>query len=342
MSAHGDRVGRGCERLAWLALVALAPSACSEAPSMMRPASRPAHTLSVLGWWLLAIAILVVVIIGVLELIPIIRHRGSTLADTALVNTAPSTRWIVIGVVLTGLTLLGTFAYSMVVMGETVSPDERPALTIEITGHRWWWEARYPRTKSSMSFTTANELHIPVGVPVRLEVASADVIHSFWVPRLHGKIDLIPGVRNQFWIRADSAGRYRGQCAEYCGLQHSNMALYVTAESAEQFRNWLALQSRPAAAPQGSEAARGLQRFMQTCALCHTVRGTEAKGVMGPDLTHVASRETIAGAALTNNRGNLSGWVVNAPSLKPGTLMPRIDLEPDELHAVVSYLETLR
>ncbi len=309
---------------------------------MMRPASRAAHTLSVLGWWLLAIALLVVVIIGVLELIPVIRRRGSTLADTPLVNTAPSTRWIVIGLVLTGLTLLGTFAYSMVVMGETVSPDERPALTIEIVGHRWWWEARYPGTQSSGSFTTANELHIPVGVPVRVQVASADVIHSFWVPRLHGKIDVIPGIRNQFWIRADSVGRYRGQCAEYCGLQHSNMAVYVTAQSANDFRGWLAAQSRPAAVPQGGEAARGLRRFVQTCALCHTVRGTEAKGVIGPDLTHLASRETIAGGELTNNRGNLSGWVVNAPSLKPGTLMPRIDLEPDELHAVVSYLETLR
>lgn len=309
---------------------------------MMRPASRPAHTLAVLGWWLLAISLLVVVIIGILELIPVIRHRGSTLADTPLVNTAPSTRWIVIGVVLTGLTLLGTFAYSMVVMGETVSPDARPALTVEIVGHRWWWEVRYPRTQSSGSFISANELHIPVGVPVRLQVASADVIHSFWVPRLHGKIDVIPGVRNQFWIRADSVGRYRGQCAEYCGLQHSNMAVYVTADSAAEFRSWLAAQSRPATIPQGGEAARGQQLFTQTCALCHTVRGTEAKGVLGPDLTHVASRETIAGGALTNNRGNLAGWVVNAPSLKPGTLMPRIDLEPAQLHEVVSYLETLR
>ena len=309
---------------------------------MMRPASRPAHTLAVLGWWLLAISLLVVLIIGVLELIPVIRHRGSTLADTPLVNTPPSTRWIIIGVVLTGITLLGTFAYSMVVMGETVSPDGQPALTIEIVGHRWWWEARYPSTQSSDSFTTANELHIPVGVPVRLQVASADVIHSFWIPRLHGKIDVIPGVRNQFWIRADSAGRYRGQCAEYCGLQHSNMAVYVTAESADRFRSWLAAQSRPAAVPREGETARGQQRFMQTCALCHTVRGSMARGVIGPDLTHLASRETIAGGELTNNRGNLAGWVVNAPSLKPGALMPRIDLEPGDLHAVLSYLETLR
>jgi cytochrome c oxidase subunit 2 len=308
---------------------------------MMRPASRPAHTLSVLGWWLIAIALLVVVVIGVLELIPIIRQRGDSLADTPLVNTAPSTRWIVIGLVLTGLTLLGTFAYSMVVIGATVRPDERPALTIQIVGHRWWWEARYPSTQAADSFTTANELHIPVGVPVRIQVASTDVIHSFWVPRLHGKIDVIPGVRNQFWIRADSAGRYRGQCAEYCGLQHSNMAVYVTAESADQFRSWLEAQARPAAIPRGGEVARGQQQFIETCALCHTVRGTEARGVIGPDLTHLASRETIAAGTLANTRGNLAGWVVNAPSMKPGVEMPRIYLEPDELHAVVSYLETL-
>ncbi|HEU6450345.1 MAG TPA: c-type cytochrome, partial [Gemmatimonadaceae bacterium] len=178
--------------------------------------------------------------------------------------------------------------------------------------------------------------------PVRLEVSSADVIHSFWIPRLHGKIDVIPGVRNRFWIRADSAGRYRGRCAEYCGLQHSNMAVYVTADSAASFRRWLAEQANPAGAPPSGEAARGQQRFVQTCALCHTVRGTEAKGAIGPDLTHVASRETLAGGAIRNSRGNLAGWVVNAPSIKPGTLMPRIDLEPDDLHAVVAYLETLR
>jgi cytochrome c oxidase subunit 2 len=344
VSAHDGGVGRERVRLVWLPLVvlALAQAACSDAPSMLRPASHPAHTLAVLGWWLLAIGLLVVLIIGMLLLIPALRHRGSTLAGTPLVNSPPKTRWIIIGVVLTALTLLGTFAYSMVVMGETVSPDAPPALTIEIVGHRWWWEARYPRTAASEAFTTANELHIPVGVPVRLQVASADVIHSFWVPRLHGKIDVIPGRRNQFWIRADSAGRYRGQCAEYCGLQHSNMAVYVTAESADEFRGWLAAQARPAGIPQGGEAARGLQRFMQTCALCHTVRGTEAKGVTGPDLTHVASRETIASGALANNRGNLAGWVVNAPSIKPGADMPRIDLEPEELHAVVAYLETLR
>jgi cytochrome c oxidase subunit 2 len=309
---------------------------------MLRPASQPAHTLAVLGWWLLAISLLVVLIIGVLLLIPALRHRGSTLAGTPLVDTPPRTRWIIIGLVLTGLTLLGTFAYSMVVMGETISPAGRPALTIEIVGHRWWWEARYPRTDAAEGFTTANELHIPVGVPVRLEVSSADVIHSFWIPRLHGKIDLIPGVRNRFWIRADSAGRYRGQCAEYCGLQHSNMAVYVTAESGERFRSWLAEQANPVVVPRSGEAARGQQRFVQTCALCHTVRGTEAKGAIGPDLTHVASRETLAGGAITNSRGNLAVWVVNAPSIKPGTLMPRIDLEPDDLHAVVVYLESLR
>jgi cytochrome c oxidase subunit 2 len=322
--------------------LALALAACSDAPSMMRPASRPAHTLSVLGWWLLAISIVVTVIIGVLVLIPAIRHRGSTLADTPLVNTPASTRWIIIGLVLTGLTLLGTFAYSMVVMGETVRPSERPALTIEIVGHRWWWEARYPRTPASNGFTTANELHIPVGVPVRLQVTSADVIHSFWVPRLHGKIDVIPGIHNQFWIRADSAGRYRGQCAEYCGLQHSNMAVYVTAQSTDRFRSWLAAQSRPAPTPEGDEAERGERQFLRSCALCHTVRGTPAKGVIGPDLTHVASRATLAAGALDNTRGNLAGWVVNAPSIKPGTLMPRVDLEPRELHDVISYLETLR
>lgn len=338
---------RGYSRRSSVGLKCVAPvtlvfTACQEAPSVLRPASHPAHTLAVLGWWLLIISLVVILIIGVLELIPVLRHRGSTVANTPIVDTPPSTRWIIIGVVVTGIVMIAVFAYSMTVMAATSHPDARAAFTVEIIGHRWWWEARYPRTGSAPEVTTANELHIPVGVPVRLQVTSADVIHSFWIPRLNGKIDLIPGQQNEFWIRADSAGRFRGQCAEYCGLQHSNMAVFVTAEGARQFQEWRQSQAKPAPMPQNSVAAQGERAFMQTCALCHTIRGTEARGVTGPDLTHVASRQTLAGGALTNSRGNLAGWIVNAPSIKPGADMPRMDLAPATLHSIVSYLETLR
>ena len=338
-SGHFSRISAGSARAA---IVVAVVSACRDAPSVLRPASQPARTLAVLGWWLLIISLVVVVLIGVLELIPVFRHRGTSVADTPVVDTPPSTRWIIIGVAVTGIVMVGVFAYSMVVMAETVQPGERAALTIEITGHRWWWEARYPGSDSVPEVSTANELHIPVGVPVRLQVISADVIHSFWVPRLQGKIDVIPGQQNIFWIRADSAGRYRGQCAEYCGLQHSNMAVFVTAESAQQFASWRAGQAKPASTPQNAQAGQGQQAFMQKCALCHTIRGTDAHGVIGPDLTHVASRQTLAAGALTNSRGNLAGWIVNAPSIKPGVDMPMIDLEPADLHSIVSYLETLR
>lgn len=342
MRVPGSHISRTGAGLACLASAIVVLTACHDAPSVLRPASEPASTLAVLGWWLLIIALVVIVLIGVLELIPVFRHRGASVADTPIVDTPASTRWIIIGIVVTAIVMVGVFAYSMVVMAETAQPHGRPALTIEITGHRWWWEAHYPGSDSTPEVLTANELHIPVGVPVRLQVISADVIHSFWVPRLQGKIDVIPGQRNSFWIRADTAGRYRGQCAEYCGLQHSNMAVYVTAESAQQFAIWRAAQAKPASAPQDAQAAQGQQAFMQTCALCHTIRGTDAHGVTGPDLTHVASRHTLAAGALTNSRGNLAGWIVNAPSIKPGVDMPRIDLEPAALHSIVSYLETLR
>lgn len=342
MSAKRGYSGQRIAGLARIALGTIAISACEEAPSVLRPASQPAHTLSVLGWWLLAIGAAVIVIIGVLELVPVFRRRGGTVADTPVSGAPASTRWIIIGVALTSIVMIAVFAYSMTVLAETSRPHERAALTIQIVGHRWWWEARYPPSDSTPELSTANELHIPVGVPVRLEVSSGDVIHSFWIPRLQGKIDLIPGQLNEFWIRADSAGRYRGQCAEYCGLQHTNMAVFVTAESARDFSSWRQAQSQPAAQPRNGEAAQGERVFMQTCALCHTIRGTDARGRMGPDLTHVASRQTLAAGTLTNSRGNLAGWIVNAPSLKPGADMPKIDLAPSQLHSVVTYLETLR
>ena len=338
---RGD-LGHTITGLARLVIVTIALAACQEAPSVLRPASQPAHTLAVLGWWLLMISLAVILIIGVLEVIPVLRHRGGTVVDTPVSDAPGNTRWIIIGVVLTAIVMIGVFAYTVAVLAATSRPHERAAVNIEIVGHRWWWEARYPGSDSTPVVSTANELHIPVGVPVRLQVTSADVIHSFWVPQLQGKIDVIPGRQNVFWIRADSAGRYRGQCAEYCGLQHANMAVYVTAESAGDFKAWREAQSQPAAPPRNREAAQGQRVFMQACALCHTVRGTEAGGATGPDLTHVASRQTLAAGALTNSRGNLAGWIVNAPSLKPGADMPRIDLEPAALHSIVTYLETLR
>jgi cytochrome c oxidase subunit 2 len=218
------------------------------------------------------------------------------------------------------------------------------ALHIELTGHSWWWEARYRDPVSNTSFTTANELHLPVGRAAIITLRSDDVIHSLWVPNLHGKLDLIPGRTTEIRVRADRAGVYRGQCAEFCGLQHTMMALQVVAEPVAVYAGWAEGQQRPAAAAPANhiEAQRGAQVFLDNqCAGCHAIRGTAARAGIGPDLTHLASRQTIAAGMLPNARGHLAGWIVDAPSIKPGVRMPAIKLAPDDLQALLTYLETL-
>jgi cytochrome c oxidase subunit 2 len=216
-------------------------------------------------------------------------------------------------------------------------------ITIEVTGTQWWWKVRYIDSVASRILTTANEIHIPVGTPVKLELLSNDVIHSFWVPRLGGKKDLIPGRRSVMWLRADSIGVYRGQCAEFCGHQHALMGLTVIAESRGDFDAWLAHQLEPAPEPSTPDQRRGLEVFTSsTCAMCHTIRGTNAAASTGPDLTHLASRGTIAAATLPNTRGHLGGWISDPQSIKPGAKMPANSLQPADLQALLAYLESLR
>jgi cytochrome c oxidase subunit 2 len=195
---------------------------------------------------------------------------------------------------------------------------------------------------------TANEIHIPVGKAVEIQLQTADVIHSFWVPELHGKMDLIPARINKIVIQADKAGVYRGECAEFCGLQHAHMGFMVVAESQADYDNWVKAQQQPAVQPANQTALQGQQVFMSVgCVFCHTVRGLKDKEIdrssvdLGPDLTHLDSRLTIAGASLTKNRGNLAGWVVDAQHIKPGALMPEMDIDSEQLQALLAYLETL-
>ena len=216
-------------------------------------------------------------------------------------------------------------------------------LYVRVTGYQWWWEVQYVDSVASRTFTTANEIVVPVGRPVRVNIEAADVIHSFWVPNLHGKRDLIPGYSNNIWIRADEPGLYRGQCAEYCGDQHARMALFVSAVEPDSFDAWYANQLRPAATPTDSSALRGMQVLTTgPCAMCHTVRGTGAGGRVGPDLTHLASRSSIAAGTLPNTRGHLGGWIVNSQAIKPGNRMPPMPLSGPDLNALLDYLETLR
>ncbi len=216
------------------------------------------------------------------------------------------------------------------------------ALRVRVTGHEWWWELEYGPDAADR-VKTANELHVPVGRPVQLLLESADVIHSFWVPSLHGKTDLIPGKHNRITIEADRPGAYRGQCAEFCGPGHARMVIAVVAEDPAAFQAWLAGQRAPAAEPEAPEARRGRDVFLATsCASCHAIRGTAAGGTRGPDLSHLASRQSLAAGTLPRTRGHLGGWIENPQTLKPGTSMPPSRLPPADLQALLSYLEELR
>jgi cytochrome c oxidase subunit 2 len=252
-------------------------------------------------------------------------------------------RAVAAAAVATVVILFGLLVASVATGREIASLHAKQALTLDLVGHQWWWEVQYQQPDPSQSFVTANEIHIPVGRPVLVKAASRDVIHSLWVPNLHGKRDLIPGRVNAIWLEADRPGLYRGQCAEFCGYQHAHMALDVVAEPADRFDAWVAAQRQPAAAPATELAKRGAAVFQSLpCPLCHTVAGTGANGMNGPDLTHLASRRTIAAGTLPNTRGALAGWILDPGSAKPGTTMPPTPLDPDDLGALLAYLESLR
>jgi cytochrome c oxidase subunit II len=250
---------------------------------------------------------------------------------------------VTLATALTGVVLLGFLIYDVAVGRQITSNPGPKALQIRVTGHQWWWEVQYRDSIANNWATTANEIHIPTGRPIALELRSTDVIHSFWPPNLSPKRDLIPGNVNSLSFRAESPGLYRGQCAEYCGLQHAKMAFLVIAEPPDSFARWLARQRDTALTPTDELTQRGQEVFLgSTCPMCHAISGTPAGSRIGPDLTHLASRRTIAAGTLPNTRGNLAGWIVNPQSIKPGTKMPANQLEPADLQALLAYLETLK
>jgi cytochrome c oxidase subunit 2 len=313
----------------------------SQSPSYLHPAGAAAAPAAVLGWILLGIAVAVVLVVAVLVLIPSLRRAGP--GGTAVARSGHGLSWILIGgLAVPVVILLVVFVLTVRTLAAVAMP-RRTAATVEVIGHRWWWEVRYLDSMPDGIAVTANELHLPVGQPVRVELSSKDVIHSFWVPQLAGKTDLVPGQRNVAWVEADRSGTYWGACAEYCGLQHARMGLTVVAESPAAFRKWLETQQRPAAAPTSPAAAEGLALVTGgACALCHTVRGTGAGGRLGPDLTHVGSRRTIAAGVLPNSRGALGAWLADPQGVKPGNAMPAVGLTGAQLQSVVTYLESLR
>jgi len=308
--------------------------------------SREAARVTHLTWFLIIVAAVVYVIVIGAMIAAIRRRRGVGPNEDLEVDLTPvSLRPVIVGgAVLPSAILIVLFVVGLGAMRAYPTPlGERP-VTFMVTGHQWWWEVTHRDPATNASFTTANEIHVPVGRQVEILLTSADVIHSFWVPRLHGKIDVIPGDTTAIRFTATKAGSYRGQCAEYCGTQHANMAFAVVAEDPAIFQRWLATQRTPAAAPADSETRLGEALVVRgPCASCHTISGTAASGRVGPDLTHVASRATIAAGTLANNPATLEGWISDAQSLKPGAKMPSLpQFTGRELLAMTSYLESLR
>jgi cytochrome c oxidase subunit 2 len=251
-------------------------------------------------------------------------------------------RTVFMAVAVTTVTLLALLAYSAATGHAMAQMMPAAPLHIDITGRQWWWEVTYDDGIPSHRMSTANEVHIPVGRPVLLKMTSRDVIHSLWVPSLHGKRDLIPRHYGTLVVQADRPGAFRGQCAEFCGLQHAHMGIEFVADPPEQFQAWLGHQMSTPPAPSTSRELKGQQVFLgKTCALCHNVAGTPAYGRNGPDLTHLASRLGLAAGTLPNTRDALAAWIVDPQSVKPGSFMPATALEPDELQALLDYLETL-
>ena len=270
-------------------------------------------------------------------------HRRRERRTEPIVNDSGGLGWVVGGgVVLPIVAIIAVFIVTLVALRAQAreGSDARAAggPVVDVVGHRWWWQVTY----RNEGFTTANELHLPVGVPVTVNVSSADVIHSFWVPSLQRKIDAIPGRTNQIVLQADRTGVFRGECAEYCGLQHANMAFQVVAQSQTDYDAWVQQQEATPPVPTRGVAFQGMEVFLGSdCVYCHTISGTNANGTIGPDLTHVTSRLTLAGGAIPNDPGHLAGWILDPQAIKPGVLMPATSLTAAEERELLTYLETL-
>lgn len=318
---------------------------CSGKQDALDPHSHQAGDIANLFWVMMAVAFGgLALITGLLVFAWLRRNRRGVGADSEGPHPGEKPAWFVVvgmGVVFPLTVVVALFIVSD---GAIISVTEAPAaastaMTVEAVGHQWYWSFRYPGTKA----VTADEMHIPVRTRINLVARTADVIHSFWVPELNRKIDTIPGRNNRILLYANKTGVYRGQCAEYCGLQHAHMSMLVFVQSKEQFRRWLRKQAAPAPAPTSALARRGEQVFLNgSCASCHAIRGTSANGFVGPDLTHLAGRTTLGGVTIPNRRDYLARWIRDSQHYKPGNQMPNFHLRRGQLEALVAYLESLR
>lgn len=320
----------------WLGvlILLLGLSGCADAavtPSALDPQGPAAAQIANLWWWMLSLGTLTyLLVMGVL--LVALGGRSSPISEN-------QRRWLVgSGMFFTAVILLVVFGFTLNTLNALNLDKASTPLVIEVEGVQWWWRVRYP----DQQIETANEIHIPVDTPVQLKLTSGDVIHSFWVPELHGKKDLIPGKTNSWWLEAEEAGEYWGLCAEFCGTQHAKMLFVVIAEPEAEFNEWLTQQQQPAQTPPSELARFGQQLFMEkSCSECHAVKGTEAVGDLGPDLTHFASRMTLGSAIAPNDRAQLAAWILNPHTIKPGNLMPATELTENELEALLAYMESL-
>jgi cytochrome c oxidase subunit 2 len=338
-----NRVPQRRVRARFVALIVLLGTlaGCGGDQSALEPRSRASSDIATLWWWMFVIAC--VVFAGALGLLGIawLRRRRAGLPIVDEERPKLSLGLVLIfGIVIPLVVNVTLFVIAnFVVIKQTEAPAATTTpITVEVTGRQWFWEVRYP----GANVVTANEIHIPARTRVNLVAVTGDVIHSFWVPQLNRKIDMIPGRRNRILLYADKPGRYRGQCAEFCGLQHAHMAMYVYAQQPADFQRWLREQAAPARPPAGASARAGARAFGDDCASCHTIRGTSANGQVGPDLTHVGSRTTIAALTLPNNRAALADWLRDPQHVKPGNRMPDLGLSQPDVDALVSYLEGLK
>ncbi|HEY9225655.1 MAG TPA: cytochrome c oxidase subunit II [Gemmatimonadaceae bacterium] len=309
--------------------------------SLFSSSSDAAARITTLTWFMIVLSTLIFIGVVAVMIAAVLRNRHRDAAGFDL--SEPKDRFVLWGgAIIPGIVLVALFVVGLGAM-RRFSPAP-PAVTIRVTGHQWWWQADYLAADGRLSFRTANEIHIPVDQVVRIILTSSDVIHSFWVPQLQGKMDAIPGDTTDLRLHARQAGIYGGACSEYCGEQHAHMAFVVVVDSAAAYQAWLARQVSNAAPPSDSTTTAGHQLFVTTeCAQCHAVRGTSARAELGPDLTHIGSRLTIAAGTRPNSLGNLAGWIANPQALKPGTKMPTLrTYTGPELRALAAYLTALK
>ena len=337
---HG-RSRRGTPDLGVLA-AALSPAlvlvACSGQQSALQPAGPGARDAAILWWAMFAGGVVIFALVLALLLYAVLRtpeRRRPISIDHMVVGGGIALPVVALSILLAFGLRMGSSTYA------DLPPD---GLSLRIDGRQWWWKVQYLGEDSRLAFTTANEVYLPVGAPVELLLGSNDVIHSLWVPRLAGKQDLIPGRVNRLVVEAEEPGVFRAQCAEFCGLAHTKMALYFIAVSPDEFQEWAERQRAPAALPRTEAETRGAAAFASNgCALCHAVRGHGAWGEVGPDLTHIGSRRTIGAALVANTAENVATWIARNHEMKPGNQMPSYThLDADTRRAIAIYLESLK